>query len=131
MYRDIVPHHNENMIKNSNYPDSIFCLDTQLVRKILNIMEVSCCRCGWKEGTCDFHHIDGRKIHNADTEHNISLICPNCHRLVHEGKVKKEELIPLSKIIGGKWKNLIYVHWEDKKVYYILKDEEIKNEQHQ
>jgi len=37
-------------------------------------------------------------------------------------------LIPLSKIIGGKWKNLIYVHWEDKKVYYILKDEEVKNE---
>ena len=127
MYRDISLDHDEN-IKKEGYPDYMFCLDTQLVRKILNIMGIKCCRCGWGEGTCDFHHIDGRKIKNANTEYNISLVCPNCHRLINEGKVKKEELTPLSNLIGKKWKNLIYVHLEDNKVYYILKHEEQPNE---
>jgi hypothetical protein len=123
MYRDIGHYRNENAINKKGYPNSIFCLDTQLIRKILKIMEIGCCRCGWHEGTCDFHHINGRKIHNANTEYNISLICPNCHRLVHEDKVKKEDLIPLAKLIGKRWKNLIHVHWEDDKVFYILKNE--------
>lgn len=117
-----------NIQENNAYPSSIFCLDTQLIRKILNAMNVKCCRCSWGEGTCDFHHIDGRKINNADTERNISLICPNCHRLVHEDKVKKEDLMPLSKLIGGRWKNFIYIHNEDGKVYYILRNEEKTNE---
>lgn len=92
-------------------------------------MEIGCCRCGWHEGTCDFHHINGRKIHNANTEYNISLICPNCHRLVHEDKVKKEDLVPLVNLIGRRWKNLIHVHWEDDKVFYILKGEPEEGEQ--
>jgi predicted HNH restriction endonuclease len=46
-----------------------------------------CLNCCWDEGTCDLHHIKGRKVENADTCHNITLICPNCHRLIHEGKL--------------------------------------------
>lgn len=46
-----------------------------------------CTICGWK-GPCDCHRIipgiDGGKYENQ----NIVVICPNCHRLVHEGLIK-------------------------------------------
>jgi len=42
-----------------------------------------CSRCGWKEGTCDIHHINGRKVDNFDELWNLSYLCPNCHRIAH------------------------------------------------
>lgn len=84
--------------------NSILDVSSRTVTKILTRMNIGCSRCGWKESTCDIHHINGRKIEDFNNNNNLSLICPNCHRLVHTGKIKKEELIPLSIYIGDKWK---------------------------
>lgn len=49
-----------------------------------------CENCGWDEGTCDLHRFkkdDG--CGNAQyVEGNIITLCPNCHRLVHDGKLE-------------------------------------------
>ncbi len=51
----------------------------------LNMSE--CVICGW-EGPCDKHRIkhgkDGGKYHRG----NVMILCPNCHRLLHTGKLK-------------------------------------------
>lgn len=46
-----------------------------------------CLSCGWDQTSCDLHHIRGRKIENPDSCTNITLLCPNCHRMVHERKL--------------------------------------------
>jgi len=46
-----------------------------------------CQLCGWDKATIDGHHKiapqDGGK-HILD---NIILVCPNCHRMIHEYKI--------------------------------------------
>lgn len=91
-----------------NNPQSILDLSKRTVTKVLERMNKGCSRCGWNESTCDIHHIDGRKIPNANNHENLCLLCPNCHRLVHAGKVKKEELINLVEYIGDEWKKHYY-----------------------
>ena len=42
----------------------------------------SCLVCGWNLASLDLHHIrPGHAILN------VVMLCPNCHRLVHEGKL--------------------------------------------
>lgn len=53
-----------------------------------------CLYCGWDKSTCDIHHIAGRKIPNPDDPSNLTLACPNCHRLIHDCKIG--DIIPLS-----------------------------------
>lgn len=89
--------------------NSILELSSRTITKILLRMNLGCSKCGWNESTCDLHHINGRKIENANNHNNISLLCPNCHRLVHTGKIKKEELVSLLQQIGDKWKD--YYYW--------------------
>lgn len=36
-----------------------------------------------KPGLLVEHHINGRRIRNADKEWNLVSICPNCHDSVH------------------------------------------------
>jgi len=93
---------------NSQCPESLLSLSSRTVSKILSRLGASCSRCGWHEATCDIHHINGRKIKDADSHTNLTLLCPNCHRLAHTGKVRKEELIPLSVYIGDKWKQFYF-----------------------
>lgn len=47
-----------------------------------------CKICGWKEGRCDIHHIVERKDGGTNDITNLVLLCPNHHRLWHEGKLK-------------------------------------------
>ena len=50
----------------------------------------------------------GRKIENANNHNNLTLLCPNCHRLVHEGKIATESIISLEKYLGDIWKKFYY-----------------------
>lgn len=56
--------------------------------KIKKIRGDKCEICGWEKGTCDTHHristIDG----GDNSEGNLIIVCPNCHRLIHEGQLK-------------------------------------------
>jgi len=82
---------------------SIYLLSKRTVRKILKRINLGCSRCGWSEGTCDIHHINGRKIEDPDNHNNLSLLCPNCHRLTHEGKIEKNSLITLRETLPDNW----------------------------
>jgi len=35
----------------------------------------------------DTHHIQSKSKKGSNQLHNICELCPNCHRLVHEGKI--------------------------------------------
>lgn len=87
---------------------SILELSSKTVQKIIKRLNLGCSKCGWNEGTCDIHHINGRKIDNPDNHENLSLVCPNCHRLVHENKIKKESLITLKTFLPDNWKDCYY-----------------------
>ncbi len=95
---------------NKKIPDSIFKLSTRTVRKILTRLgdKIKCCICGWSEGTCDIHHINGRKIKNPHCHTNLTILCPNCHRLAHEKKIEKSTLINIQDLLGDTWKEFYY-----------------------
>lgn len=89
-------------------PDSIRKVSKKTRRKILRrLMEhenLGCSRCGWDKAIGDLHHIEGRDIENPDKQENLSYLCPNCHRLVHKGKVEKEKLVSFDDQLGNSWK---------------------------
>lgn len=93
--------------KNEN-PETILKLSKRTVSKIFNRLGVGCSFCGWDETICDIHHINGRKIKNADSHENLTYLCPNCHRKCHKGLIEKEQLINLQVFIGDKWKEFYY-----------------------
>lgn len=44
-----------------------------------------CQSCGWAKGRCDAHHRVPRSLGGLNTIANGEVLCPNCHRLAHEG----------------------------------------------
>lgn len=89
-------------------PESILDLSSRTISKILKRIGKGCSNCGWAEGSCDIHHINGRKIENADSHNNLTLLCPNCHRLVHEKKIPTEKIQTLEQYIGDIWRQFYY-----------------------
>lgn len=69
---------------------------------------MGCSRCGWDEAIGDLHHIEGRKIENPHKHENLSYLCPNCHRLFHTGKIKKDEIKTFEKQFGDIWKDYYF-----------------------
>ncbi len=89
-------------------PDSILSLSKRTISKVFRRMKLPCSSCGWNEEVCDLHHIEGRKVPNADSHEKLTYVCPNCHRLAHAGKIPRDKLIPLSKYIKDEWKKFYY-----------------------
>jgi hypothetical protein len=89
-------------------PNSLYELSSRTISKIFKRLKLGCSKCGWNEASCDIHHIRGRKIPNANDHSNLTYICPNCHRLAHEKKLKEDDLISLDVYIGDKWKEVYY-----------------------
>lgn len=87
---------------------SILEFSSRTVQKIIKRLNLGCSNCGWKEAACDIHHINGRKIQNANEHKNLSLLCPNCHRLAHKGKLRKEDLKNLEEIFPDNWTEKYY-----------------------
>lgn len=46
-----------------------------------------CSLCGW-DGPCDIHRIIFGKDGGEYTKGNVLEVCPNCHRLIHLGKLQ-------------------------------------------
>ena len=92
----------------SKEKENILSVSSRTVRKIIKRLiekeKLSCCICGWNNGTGDLHHINGRKVNDSDSDKNLSYLCPNCHRLVHQNKISKDKLIPFCKQIGKLWR---------------------------
>lgn len=57
-----------------------------------------CSSCGWVLGSRDIHHIenfDPKNVQYSNRMENLIPLCPNCHRLVHEGKLTTKSLLEL------------------------------------
>jgi len=76
--------------------------------KIVRRLNLPCSRCGWSEAVCDLHHIRGRKLPDPHNHNNLSLLCPNCHRLADQGKIKPEDLITLDDYFPANWADFYY-----------------------
>ena len=87
--------------------DSLWNLSSRTRSKIIERSGKGCCRCGWNEGSCDLHHIHGRKIADPHRNENLALLCPNCHRLYHEGKIGPDDVVSLDIYIGD-WMKYYY-----------------------
>ena len=59
--------------------------DTALRTQLVRIVK-SCILCGYNNvGALEVHHIDHN--HSNNNCYNITVICANCHRLIHKGKL--------------------------------------------
>lgn len=76
--------------------------------KIIRRLALPCSQCGWSEAHCDTHHIRGRKVADPHNHRNLCLLCPNCHRLAHIGKIKPEDLTTLEDYLPKDWADLYY-----------------------
>lgn len=47
-----------------------------------------CERCGWSQARCDVHHRNPKSAGGLHTLSNAIVLCPNCHRVEHEGSSK-------------------------------------------
>ena len=81
---------------------------TKVFNRLVKYENLGCSICGWNQSTCDLHHIRGRKIKDANNHKNLCYLCPNCHRLVHTNRIKKEELVSILEQIGDLWKEYYY-----------------------
>ena len=50
--------------------------------------DLKCFYCGWDKDKCDIHHIVPRVKGGTDEYSNLTIACPNCHRLIHKDKLK-------------------------------------------
>lgn len=103
----------ENACKSSKgkfYGDikSILDVSTRTAHKIIKRIGLGCCVCGWNESTCDIHHINGKKVENFNGHWNLTLLCPNHHRMFHTKKLKKEDVKTLDEYFPKNWNNFYY-----------------------
>ena len=56
-----------------------------------------CSICGWKETTCDSHHIIFTKNKGKNVIQNGIILCPNHHRMVHKKLISQEYLLELNR----------------------------------
>lgn len=78
--------------------DSFYKLSSRTRSKILRRMNIGCSHCGWKVGAIDLHHIIERKNGGSNDMDNLSPVCPNCHRLIHEGKLTRTDIKSLDEL---------------------------------
>ena len=81
-------------------------LSGRTISKILKRMNIACFKCGWNLATCDIHHIVPRKNNGSDALSNLTILCPNCHRVAHQNK---ETVFPtIEEKIGDTWKDFYF-----------------------
>jgi 5-methylcytosine-specific restriction endonuclease McrA len=61
-------------------------------RAIRRLHGTACMRCGGNEARTDTHHIKLRSKGGKHALANLLVLCPNCHRLAHDGKIPVETL---------------------------------------
>ena len=89
-------------------PKNLFEVSTRTKSKILKRLGMPCSRCGWDKAICDIHHINGKKIENANHHSNLTYLCPNCHREAHNNLIDRDDLINLDEYMGDKWVEQYY-----------------------
>lgn len=67
--------------------------------KVDNSSNFKCSWCG--VNLSDRHHIHHFSEGGENNAENLILLCPNCHRLAHQGKISEKELKERRKKISG------------------------------
>lgn len=76
---------------------------TKKVRKAINRSgKYHCNICNERNILCE-HHILGRKIPKSNHPSNLTSLCSNCHRLVHEGEIIIEQWVKTTNGIELLW----------------------------
>lgn len=89
--------------KRSVAPANIYDCSSRTRVKILKRLGVKCSKCGWHRATCDIHHIQGRKIEDANNHSNLTVLCPNHHREFHEGLISRSDIKSFEEEYGNVW----------------------------
>lgn len=71
-------------------------------KKLINKKKHNCEYCCKKNCYTNTHHIKSKGSGGNDTEENLIELCGDCHRKVHDGTIKKEELLKIIYKLGGK-----------------------------
>lgn len=67
-------------------------IDNSLSTIKKNSKNKTCEICGWKETSCDVHHIVEQCNGGTNEKTNLIVLCPNHHRMVHRNLVSLEQL---------------------------------------
>lgn len=85
---------------------NLFDLSTRTISKILNRLKSKCSLCGWDEASLDVHHIIFTSNGGDNSDNNLVILCPNCHRKVHNKKIDIEVLkLNTIKILYSNWRD--------------------------
>lgn len=74
---------------------------------LLYAFDFKCAVCGWSlpaifenlhqyQRGCQFHHIVPVCEGGSNTEENLVLLCPNCHKMAHTGMISRKTLLGLT-----------------------------------
>lgn len=67
--------------------DGVHCYRTRhsWAKAAVRLYGNRCERCGWDKARCDVHHRHLKSKGGLHTLDNAVVLCPNCHRIEHEG----------------------------------------------
>lgn len=66
-------------------------------QRLINDKKHDCEFCGKKKCWTNKHHVKSKGASGNDTEDNLIELCGECHRKVHDGIIKKQELLRIIK----------------------------------
>jgi hypothetical protein len=66
-----------------------------------------CAICGWKETPCDVCHIVAIKDGGPNTFDNVTILCPNHHRMFDRGLISIQEVIRTRETILSDYKPFV------------------------
>lgn len=89
--------------KNSKYCSKLCCSKARILRngksgtgrsslsikvnRAVSTGTRQCFVCNWNLATCDIHHIIEKCNYGTDDFDNLTVLCPNCHRLIHSNLI--------------------------------------------
>lgn len=85
---------------------NIYDVSSRTRIKIIKRLNLSCFNCGWNKSKCDIHHIIPVSKNGTNDHKNLTILCPNCHRLAHDGILN--EFKSIEDIIGDNWSDHYY-----------------------
>ena len=94
--------------------ENIYDMSSRTRSKVIKRMKLGCFNCGWDKAHCDIHHIVPSSAGGLDSHDNLTVLCPNCHRLAHENKITK--FVSFEEKIGDGWKAFSNVKGTPKKI---------------
>lgn len=60
---------------------------SSIARELKKEKHNTCEICGWNKASCDVHHKIKQCNNGTHDKSNLIVLCPNCHRMVTEGKM--------------------------------------------